>query len=211
MEQFKQQTPERHVVNLFAKRWENHDTYVLRCTLLAMLNGVSLSTDTIRNNFSVPEARVTRAYSTDRYDLDSSGQVIDVFGVSTTEKQPFSVTHDSVSLSVCCALVSMMLGLLAGQRTTIRSCDPTSGTEIVVDLSESITNVSPKSSVAVLVCPTEQEFCRDQWNSFCKYVRMYERKSNVPEDLNHATLLTIEQLHDLARELLQNLSDLERK
>lgn len=163
-----------HVCRLFAERWSDHDRRILHRTLLLMLQGRSVSAELLAEKYDESLASVSAAFDTSRYDLNEAGQVVDVFGVSIDGNRPFRVTTADTTLHICCALVALMVCQLSADEKTMRSTDPVSGQEIRVAVSATAYEISPRDAVAVQVAPPVEKFIADPWNSFCKYVRLYE-------------------------------------
>ncbi len=163
-----------HTCRLFSERWKGHDRTVLRYTLLSMLRNGKVAPELIARKFGVTLPRIAAEFGTSRYDLDNKGNVADVFGVNVDGGRPFTLTTGNTTLHICCALVSLMVSQLTADAKTISSADPISSKEITVIASQTVLDATPVDAVAVLVAPPIDDFCADQWNAFCKYVRFYE-------------------------------------
>ncbi len=190
------------VAKLFAERWRNHDRSVLRDTLIGMVDGQVLNARSVSTISSIPESQVSAAFATDRYDLNSSGEVVEVFGVSTTTSRPFQLETQESTLNVCCALVSVMMSQLTPGQNTILSVDPISNRPIKVISGPTGASTDSDDAVVALVTPPLDDFCRDQWNSFCKFVRVYESIENAREgsrDAPPAAFLSVNELFEVAQ------------
>ena len=170
-----------HMGKLFAERWRCHDRLILRQTLLSMVEGRSTNVRSLSTKTSIPKSSVLAALATDRYEVSGSGEVVEVFGVSTENRHPFELVSGDSTLSICCALVSLMVSQLSPAQKTMLSVDPVSKRRIEIISSPSFLESDPIDTVAVLVAPTVDEFCNDASNSFCKYVRLYESAENASE------------------------------
>ena len=186
-----------YVAKLFAERWRRHDRSVLRDTLIGMVDGQVVNARSVSTISSIPESQVSAAFATDRYDLNSSGEVVEVFGVSPTTPRPFQLETQESTLNVCCALVSVMISQLTPRQNTILSVDPISKRAIKVISGPSGASTDPGDAVVALVAPPMDEFCRDQWNSFCKYVRFYESLENALEGSRNAPPAEYLSVHEL--------------
>ncbi len=190
-----------YVAKLFAERWRDHDRSVLRDTLLCMLAGQPVNSRSVSKISSIPESQVLAAFATDRYDLNSSGEVVEVFGVSTTTSRPFQFDTQGSTLNVCCALVSVMMSQLTPGQKSIVSIDPISRRPVKLISGPSGASSDPRDAVVALVAPPIDEFCRDPWNSFCKFVRFYESAENAragPRDALPAVHLSVHELFGVA-------------
>jgi len=163
-----------HTIQLFLKRWLHHDRFILRSTLESMLCGGETTPGLIANSSAVSLSRVTDAYQTSRYESNEMGEIIDVFGVSVNGDRPFKVKSGDTTLNICCALVSLLICRFSEKKKVILTRDPISKQRITVSANKIVREITPSSAQAVLVLPSEERFCADQWNSFCKYVRLYE-------------------------------------
>ncbi len=191
-----------YAAKLFAERWRHHDRSVLRDTLLCMIDGLPMDSRSVSTRSSIPESQVSTAFATDRYDLNSSGKVVEVFGVSPTTPRPFQLETQGSILYICCALVSVMMSQLTPGQKTILSVDPISKRPIKVISGPSGASTDPGDTVVALVAPPLDEFCRDQWNSFCKFVRVYESVENAREgsrDAPPAAYLSVNELFAVAQ------------
>jgi hypothetical protein len=193
-----------HVSKVFAERWRCHDRSVLRQTLLSMVEGRSTNALSISKRSSIPQSNVVAALTTDRYDVSDSGEVVEVFGVGTEGRCPFELVSRGSTLNICCALVSLIVSQLSPDQKTILSVDPVSNRRIEVISESSFLKTDPIDAVAVLVAPTVDEFCNDPWNSFCKYVRLYESTENASAgsiDAPSAVYLSVDDLYRIAQSL----------
>ena len=102
----------------------------------------------------------------------------------------------------------VMISQLTSTAKSIISVDPVSKQEIEIVASQVTLEIYPDSAVAVLVAPPAKEFCADQWNAFCKYVRLYEsdRTANVGiSGVSSAVILPIDELLKIAITLSRQL------
>ena len=191
-----------YVAKLFAERWRDHDRSVLRVTLLCMIDGQPMDLRSVSTRSSIPEPQVSAAFATDRYDLNSSGEVVDIFGASPTTPRPFRLETQESTLNICCALVSVMMSQLTPGQNTILSIDPISKRPIRVISGPSGASTDSDDAVVALVAPPLDDFCRDQWNSFCKFVRFYESVENAREgsrDVPPTEFLSVQELFIVAK------------
>ncbi len=170
-----------------------------------MVEGRSTNALSLSKRYSIPESRVVAALATDRYDVSGSGEVVEVFGVGTECRCPFELVSVDSTLNICCALVSLMVSQLSPEQKTILSVDPVSKRRIEVISGSSFLETDPQNAVAVLVAPTIDEFCSDPWNSFCKYVRIYESAANASAGSKGAPSAVHMSVDDLSR-VAQSLS-----
>ena len=197
-----------YVAKLFAERWRRHDRSVLHDTLLCMIDGQPMDSRSVSTRSSIPESQVSAAYATDRYDLNNSGDVVEVFGVSPTTPRPFQLETQGSTLNICCALVSVMMSQLTPGQKTILSVDPISKRPIKVISGPSGASSDLGNVVVALVAPPLDEFCRDQWNSFCKFVRFYESVENArsgSRDAPPPAFLSVNELFGVAQLLSREL------
>lgn len=197
-----------YAAKLFAERWRHHDRSVLRDTLLCMVDGQPMDSRSVSSRSSISESQVSAAFATDRYDLNSAGEVVEVFGVSNTGQRPFELETQVSKLNVCCALVSMMMSQLTPGQKSILSIDPISRRPIKLICGPSGASSDPGDAVVALVAPPVDEFCRDPWNSFCKFVRFYESVENArsgPRDASPAVHLSVHELFGVAELLTGEL------
>ncbi len=197
-----------YISELFAERWRHHDRAILRHTLIGMVGGQVVNARSLSSKYSIPESKVSAALATDRYDLNNLGDVIDVFGVGISGRLPFDFRAQESTLNICCALVSVMMSQLTPGQKTILSDDPVSKCPIKVISGPSGATSYPRDAVAVLVTPPVEEFCDDQWNSFCKYVRFYESVGNAGSGSSYASPavhLSVQELFGVAQLLSDKL------
>lgn len=186
-----------YAAKLFAERWRRHDRSVLRDTLLCMVEGQATDARSVSARSSIPESQVLAAFATDRYDLNSSGEVVDVFGVSNTGQRPFELRSQKSTLNICCALVAMMMSQLTPGQSSIFSIDPISRRPVRVISGPSGASAEPDDAVVMLVAPPADEFCRDPWNSFCKFTRFYESVENARSGSRNAPPAAHLSVHEL--------------
>ena len=197
-----------HTRDLFSKRWLAHDRMVLRYTLQSMLQGRTASCDYLAKQFDMPLSRVAAAFKTPRYDLSDAEEVVDVFGVNINENRPFTVAVGATTLHICCALVSLVVCQLSADVKTVLTTDPVSKNVLKITAGEAIVEITPVDTVAVLVAPSVEEFCADQWNSFCRHVRFYESVDTVrvgTSDISSAVTLPDRELMKIAELLSRRL------
>jgi len=197
-----------HMNRLFAERWRHHDRSVLHHTLLSMVEGRPTDARSLSIRYSIPESRVFAALTTDRYDLNGSGEVVEVFGVSTESRLPIELVSRDSTLNICCALVSLMVSQLSPGQKTVLSVDPVSKRRIEITSGTSFLKSDPIDAVAVLVAPTVDEFCNDPSNSFCEHVRFYESAENAfvgSKDAPSAVYMSVEDLFRIAQSLSREL------
>lgn len=197
-----------YISELFAERWRHHNRAILRHTLIGMVGGQVVNARSLSTKYSIPESKVSAAFATDRYDLNGSGDVVDVFGVGIAGQLPFEFQTQESTLNICCALVSVMMSQLTPGQNTILSVDPVSKSPIKVISGPSGATSYPNGAVIVLVAPSIDEFCQDQWNSFCKYVRFYESEENASlgsRQASPAVQLSVQELSGIAQSLSDTL------
>ena len=70
-----------HAIDLIFLRWCEHDRQTLFYTLITMLQGKSATPQTLSKCYDIPINQILQAHETDRYDVDESNNVIDVFWI----------------------------------------------------------------------------------------------------------------------------------
>ena len=191
-----------HTARLFAERWSHHNRSILRHTLTSMIEGRAVNARLLSTKYSTPVSEVSAALATDRYDLNGSGEVVDVFGVSIAGQRPFKLITQESTLNICCGLVSMMMSQLAPGQHTVLTDDPVSKRPIKVISGPSGASSDPNDIVVTLVAPPIEDFCTDPWNSFCKYAKFYESSENANLGSRNApptTHLSVHELFQVAR------------
>ena len=204
-----------HAIDLIFLRWCEHDRQTLFYTLITMLQGKSATPQTLSKCYDIPINQILQAHETDRYDVDESNNVIDVFGFGINADRPLTFTNNTGTFKLCCALIALTISRLSDKSSHIHSVDPVSSRAIEIQSSSKQISVVPNEATAVIATPSQDKFLADPWHSFCKFVQFFESDHTASQamDRNDTTsIVSVARLWEAAGELCVRMwaaSDLE--
>jgi alkylmercury lyase-like protein len=178
-------------------RWAGQDTDLLRPLFQLAASGQK-----------VDEA-VRAALTTSLAELDSSGCVVDIFGI-TREPRAHRIQVGAATIYCCCALVAHMVPNFLQQSVVIESTDPTSGNKIrlAISAASELQRVEPKTACGVLVDCAADEVLINPRDGFCRHVKHFATNGSATEFVHENPkqfVMTIEEFHHAAQWLYQRV------
>jgi len=179
------------------ERWASQDIELLRPLFRLAVSGQK-----------VDEA-VRAALTTSLAELDASGCVADIFGI-TREPRSHQIQVGTATIYCCCALVAHMVPNFLQQSVVIESIDPISGNKIRLAISAAykLQQVEPNTACGVLVDCAADEVLINPRDGFCRHVKHFATNESATEfarENPQRYVMTIEEFHRAAQWLYERV------
>ena len=190
-------------------RWAKQDKGLLLPLFQLIASGEPLEEVQLARDLNRGTDAINDALSTSLAEIDSSGRVSELFGI-TREPALHRIEVGGATLYSCCALVAHMVPAIMQQAVIVESTDPINGSkiELAISADSELQDVDPLTACGSMVDCEIDEIIASPRTKFCCHVKHFAASESATEFVSKNStryVMTIGDFHAAAQWLYRRI------